>query len=48
MTFGAPIDQFYTYGRGHNTALRRRTVDVYDAAQRIVETSEALTQRTDL
>ena len=33
-------------GRGHNTALRCRIVKLYDAAQRIVEISVALTQRT--
>ena len=30
------------YGRGHNTALRRRIVNIYDAAQRIVEISDAI------
>ena len=32
-------------GRGHNTALRRRVVKIYDAAQRVVEISDALMQR---
>ena len=34
------------YGRGNNTALRRRIVNLNDAAQRIVENSDALAQRT--
>ena len=29
-------------GRGHNTALRRRIVKIYDGAQRIVEISDAI------
>ena len=29
-------------GRGHNTVLRRRIVKIYDAAQRIVEISDAI------
>ena len=33
-------------GRGHNNAVWRRNVKIYDAAQRIVEFSDALTQRT--
>ena len=35
-----------SYVRGHKTALRRRIVKIYDAAQRMVEISEALIQCT--
>ena len=33
---------FFTYGRNHNTALRRSIVKIYDAAERIAEISCAI------